>query len=234
MTIRAYHGANYLVNDYYYLTLFEIFAMKKMSVFAGARCLMEDVKARKSQIRRSAFVRRDALSKDERSKKSTAIMERLFDFANFLEARIVLFYMSYGSEVDTEPMVRKALELEKIVALPLVDAKQREIVPFKIDNLDSDIRPGYREIREPIPERCKQVPVQYVNLAIIPGVAFDERGGRIGHGMGVYDRFIPKLDITTRKVALAFECQIVPQIPMEPHDRYTDIIITEKRIIYKI
>ena len=237
MTIRAYHGANYLVNDYYYLTLFGIFAMKKMSVFAGAtgaRCVMEDVKARKSQIRQSAFVRRDALSKDERSKKSTAIMERLFDFANFLEARLVLFYMSYGSEVDTEPMVRKALELEKIVALPLVDAKQREIVPFKIDNLDSDIRPGYRGIREPIPEQCKQIPIQYVNLAIIPGVAFDERGGRIGHGMGVYDRFIPKLDITTRKVALAFECQIVPQIPMEPHDRYTDIIITEERIIYKI
>ena len=52
--------------------------------------------------------------------------------------------------------------------------------------------------------------------------------------MGIYDRFIPRLDITTRKVALAFECQIGPQIPMEPHDRYTDIIITEKRIIYKI
>jgi 5-formyltetrahydrofolate cyclo-ligase len=161
-------------------------------------------------------------------------MERLFDFANFLEARIVLFYMSYNNEVDTEPMVRKALELEKIVALPLVDIKKKEIVPFKIDNLDQDVRPGYRGINEPIPERCKQIPVQYINLAIIPGVAFDERGGRIGHGLGVYDRFIPQLDITTRKVALAFECQIVPQIPMEPHDRYTDIIITEERIVYKI
>ena len=195
---------------------------------------MEDVKARKSEIRRSTFARRDALSKDERSKKSAAIMERLFAFANFLEARIVLFYMSYRSEVDTEPMVRKALELEKIVALPLVDSKKREIVPFRIENLDRDVRPGYRGIREPIPQRCKQIPVPYINLAIIPGVAFDERGGRTGHGMGIYDRFIPQLDITTRKVALAFECQIVPQIPMEAHDRYTDIIITEKRIVYKI
>ena len=195
---------------------------------------MEDVKARKSEIRRSTFARRDDLSKDERSKKSAAIMERLFGFANFLEARIVLFYMSYSSEVGTEPMVRKALELEKIIALPLVDSRKKEIVPFRIENLDRDLRPGYRGIREPIRQRCKQIPVQYVNLAIIPGVAFDERGGRIGHGMGVYDRFIPRLDITTRKVALAFECQIVPQIPMEPHDRYTDIIITEKRIVYKI
>ena len=195
---------------------------------------MEDVRARKSEIRRSTFARRDALSKDKRSKQSAAIMKRLFGFANFLEARIVLFYMSYSSEVDTEPMVRKALELEKIVALPLVDSKKKEIVPFRIENLDRDLRPGYRGIREPIPQRCKQIPVQYINLAIIPGVAFDERGGRIGHGMGIYDRFIPRLDITTRKVALAFECQIVPQIPMESHDRYTDIIITEKRIIYKI
>jgi 5-formyltetrahydrofolate cyclo-ligase len=195
---------------------------------------MEDIKARKSEIRRSTFARRDALSKDKRSKKSAAIMKRLFGFANFLEARIVLFYMSYSSEVDTEPVVRKALELEKIVALPLVDSKKKEIVPFRIENFDRDLRPGYRGIREPIPQRCKQIPVQYINLAIIPGVAFDERGGRIGQGMGIYDRFIPRLDITTRKVALAFECQIGPQIPMEPHDRYTDIIITEKRIIYKI
>ena len=195
---------------------------------------MEEIKAKKTEIRRSGFARRNAVPKEERSEKSAAILERLFDFANFLEARIVLFYMSYGSEVDTEPMIRKALELEKTVALPLVDTRKKQILPFRIENLDRDIRPGYRGIREPIPQRCKQVPVEYINLAIIPGVAFDERGGRIGHGVGVYDRFIPKLDITTRKVALAFECQIVPQIPMEPHDRYTDIIITEKRIIYKI
>ncbi|HID28783.1 MAG TPA: 5-formyltetrahydrofolate cyclo-ligase [Desulfobacterales bacterium] len=195
---------------------------------------MEEIKAKKTEIRRSGFARRNALPKEERAEKSAAIMERLFDFANFLESRIVLFYMNYGSEVDTEPMIRRALELEKTVALPLVDTRKKKILPFRIENLDRDVRPGYRGIREPIPQRCKQIPVEYINLAIIPGVAFDERGGRIGHGVGVYDRFIPKLDITTRKVALAFECQIVAQIPMEPHDRYTDIIITEKRIVYKI
>jgi 5-formyltetrahydrofolate cyclo-ligase len=195
---------------------------------------MEDVKARKSEIRRSTVARRDALSKKQRAEKSAAIMKRLFEFANFLESKIVLFYLSHKSEVDTEPMIHKALALEKIIALPLIDGEKREIIPLKIDNLDRDTQPGYRGIREPISRRCKQIPVQQVNLAIIPGIAFDERGGRIGYGTGFYDRFIPNLDITTRKVALAFECQIVPQIPMEPHDRYTDIIITEKRIVYKI
>jgi 5-formyltetrahydrofolate cyclo-ligase len=62
----------------------------------------------------------------------------------------------------------------------------------------------------------------------------DEKGGRIGSGEGYYDRLIPELSITTRKVALAFEEQIIPQIPIESHDKHIDIIITDKRIIYKI
>ena len=87
---------------------------------------------------------------------------------------------------------------------------------------------------EPDPNRCNVVPIECIDIAIIPGVAFDEKGGRIGTGTGNYDRFIPNLPITTRKVALTFEDQIIPQVQMEAHDKYVDIIITEKRIIYKI
>lgn len=195
---------------------------------------MQDLKAKKSEIRSETLARRDVLSDKERAEKSQAIMKRLFDFANFLEARIVMYYVNSSSEVITEAMIRKTLKYEKIVALPLIDQTKKHIVPLKIDDLDKDILPGYRRIREPIPQRCKVIPVEQINLAIIPGIAFDERGGRIGYGTGFYDKFIPGLDVTTRKVALAFECQIVQQIPMEPHDRYIDIIITEKRIIYKI
>jgi 5-formyltetrahydrofolate cyclo-ligase len=195
---------------------------------------MEDVKARKSEIRRNALAERDALSKKERAEKSAAIMARLFDFANFLEAKIVMFYMSHGSEVGTDKMVRRALEIGKIVALPVVDPEKKDIVPFKVDDLDEDIQEGFKGIREPNIQRCKKIPVGQVNLAIVPAIALDERGGRVGHGTGFYDRFLPELEITTRKVAIAFECQMVQQIPMEPHDRYIDIIITEDRIVYKI
>jgi len=195
---------------------------------------MQDLKERKSVIRRRSGERREGLSDEARAKKSQAIMAYLFEFANFREARTVLFYMNSGSEVATEAMIRKALGHEKFVALPWVDKTEGKIVPLKLDNLDGDVKPGYRGIREPIPQQCKAIPVENIDLAIIPGVAFDERGGRIGHGTGFYDKLIPGLDVTTRKVALAFECQIVSQIPMEPHDRYIDIIITEERIIYKI
>jgi 5-formyltetrahydrofolate cyclo-ligase len=195
---------------------------------------MQDLKEKKSEIRGSALALRDGLTAEERSSKSMEIMERLFDFANFLEAKIVLFYMNAKNEVATEDMIRKAMEYGKGIVLPWVDKKEKQIIPLKIDDLSRDLKPGYQNITEPIPQRCKPMPFEHIDLAIIPGIAFDERGGRIGHGTGFYDRLIPQFHVTTRKVALAFECQIVSQIPMEPHDRYTDIIITEKRIIYKI
>ena len=69
---------------------------------------------------------------------------------------------------------------------------------------------------------------------IIPGLAFDEKGGRVGTGEGYYDRFIPKLSNTTRKVALALDKQIIQQVPMDSHDKHVDIIVTDERIIYKI
>ena len=195
---------------------------------------MQDLKGKKAEIRKDALALRNMLSDEECAQKSKAIMEYLFDFANFLEAKIVLFYINTPREVATDAMIIKSWEYDKVIALPWVNKKKGIIYPFKIDDLDKDIRTGYRGIREPIQKRCKPIPVDYIDLAIIPGVAFDERGGRIGHGTGFYDKFIPGLNTTTRKVALAFECQIVPQIPMEPHDRYIDIIITDKRIIYKI
>ena len=105
---------------------------------------------------------------------------------------------------------------------------------MKIDDINTDLIPGSRGILEPDPSRCNIVPIECIDIAIIPGIAFDEKGGRIGSGDGYYDRLIPNLSITTRKVALSFEEQIVPQVPMESHDKYVDIIITEKRIIYKI
>ncbi len=195
---------------------------------------MQNLKERKNEIRTEVLIKRDKLEEKEHSIKSKQIMERLFGFANFLEAKTVLFYMNFKSEVATDDMIRRAIEHKKAVVLPLVDAKNKNIIPLKIESLDQDVQPGYHGIMEPITKRCKQVPIEYIDLAIVPGIAFDERGGRIGHGTGFYDKFIPKLDATTRKVALAFECQIAAQIPMEPHDRYIDIIITEKRTIYKI
>ena len=195
---------------------------------------MDEIKAAKEQIRKDMAKAVNGLTERQRTEKTRAIEARLFDFANFLEARIVLLYVDSDCEVRTKSILRRASDFNKIVVLPVFDGERRKMTILKVDNLDKDLQSGPRGVLEPNPERCKPVPLNKVDIAIIPGQAFDEKGGRVGSGRGYYDRFIPELPATTRKVALAFEEQILPLIPTESHDRHVDIIITDKRIIYKI
>jgi len=195
---------------------------------------MEEVKETKDDIRNNAAKALAALSNSEVDEKIKRIENRLFEFANFLESNIVLLYINSTSEVNSTEIIKRCFGLKKIIVLPAFDTAKFEMTLMKVDNFDADLTPGPRGILEPDQNRCNAVPIESVDIAIVPGVAFDEKGGRIGSGDGYYDRLIPKLSVTTRKVALTFECQIVPQVQMESHDKHVDIIITEKRIIYKI
>ena len=195
---------------------------------------MKEIIETKDEIRNNIAKTLAALSNKEVAEKTKLIEDRLFEFANFLEANIVLLYINSKSEVNSLEIVKRCFNYNKIVILPAFDTTNYEMKLMKIDSLDADLMLGSRGIMEPDASRCNVVPIECIDIAIIPGVAFDEKGGRIGSGDGYYDRLIPKLSITTRKVALTFECQITPQIHMESHDKHVDIIITEKRIIYKI
>ncbi len=195
---------------------------------------MEELRETKDEIRSNIAKTLSALADSEIEEKATRIENRLFEFANLLEANIVLLYINSTSEVNTLKMIERCLNHKKIVILPAFDTTNHDMKLMKINNIDTDLIPGPRGILEPDLNRCNVVPIECIDIAIIPGIAFDEKGGRIGSGDGYYDRLIPKLSITTRKVALTYENQIIPQVQMESHDRYVDIIITEKRIIYKI
>lgn len=195
---------------------------------------MEEVRAAKEQIRKEVVKILGDVNGKMREEKTRSIENRLFEFANFLEARIALLYVAGDNEVPTQNIVKRSYLYNKIVVLPLFDSERCKVTTFKVDNPDKDLILGGRGVLEPNPARCKPVPIQRIDIAVIPGLAFDEKGVRIGTGQGFYDRFIPELSATTRKVALAFEEQIIPQAPTEPHDKHVDIIITDKRIIYKI
>ena len=195
---------------------------------------MEEIQIVKSQIREEIAEKFAALSANEIAEKTKAIENRLFDFANFLESKITLLYVNNEHEVRTENILKRAYSYNKIVVLPVYNTENFEMELKKVDNLEKDLNPGPRDILQPDESRCKVVPIDKIDIAIIPAVALDEKGGRIGSGKGYYDRLIPRLAITTRKVALAFEEQIIPQVPIESHDKHVDIIITENRVIYKI
>ncbi len=195
---------------------------------------MEEIQKTKDEIRNEIAAMLKSLSEKDIADITHGIENQLFEFANFREARIALLYVNNPSEVSTHNILRRCFDYNKILVLPLINSNDQDFKLFKIDNLNTDLKPGPNGILEPDIHRCKAVPIECIDIAIIPGVAFDEKGGRIGSGDGYYDRLIPKLPITTRKVSLAFDSQILPQVPTESHDKYVDIIITEKRIIYKI
>ena len=195
---------------------------------------MEEIAAAKIQIREDITQIIAELAESDIAKKVKSIEDRLFEFANFLEAKIALLYVSGDIEVQTKNIIKRAYSYNKIVVLPAFDPKTFEMELMKVDKFAQELKPGPRGVPEPNAAHYKIVPIDRIDIAIIPGIAFDEKGGRIGTGRGYYDRLIPNLAVTTRKVALTLEEQIIPQVPMESHDKHVDIIITDKRIIYKI
>ena len=195
---------------------------------------MEEIREAKSEMRRNMVETIEKLSEEEVVARTAAIESRLFEFANFLEATIVLLYVNTPGEIATERIIRKCYDFGKMVILPTFNAETGGVTLMKVDNPDTDLVPGSRGVLEPDGDKCKVVPIECIDIAIIPGIAFDEKGSRLGTGEGYYDRLIPDLPVTTRKVALTIEPQMALQVPMESHDKHVDIIITDERIIYKI
>ena len=195
---------------------------------------MEDVKDKKREVIHEIIEKIESLSEEERKKRQDDVEERLFDFANFIEAKIALLYLRRRSEVDTESIIKRSLQKGKKVVLPLIDKEKNRTTLYKIENMKEDLRMGPNGTLEPDPDRCKAVPPDQIDIAIVPGLAFDEKGGRIGIVDNFYDRFISRLPMTTRKVAIAFEEQVISQVPADSRNKFIDIIITDKRTIYKI
>ena len=195
---------------------------------------MEDIKEKKQALREQMTSSLEALSKEILEKKNMVVAEKLFNFANFLEAKIALLYLHNNWEIDSERIIKQALEMHKIVVLPLINRDKPKVALYKIDAPEKDIIQDSEGHLLPDVGHCKKVPIDCIDIAIVPGLAFDEKGGRIGTGDSYYDHLIPRLPVTTRKVAVALEEQVVSLVPMESHDKYVDIIITDSRVIYKI
>lgn len=183
----------------------------------------------KEHIRRRAFELRRA--ETDRQGKSLAICDRLFELDEFRSSQVVLFYANTGTEVETTNHIAKARSLGKQIALPYCVGN--EIRLADVQGLE-DLEPGAFDILEPRHEIRRDETISRdaasIDLVLVPGVAFDMRGGRLGRGQGYYDRFLSRMGDSSLRIALAFECQIFDQIPMSAHDMYVDVIVTERKI----
>lgn len=182
----------------------------------------------KKEIREEYRSIRGKIPAEAREKAAEKIAERLFGEAAYRTARFIYCYASFGDEADTGRIIAEALRSGKRVALPRVRGKRR--MEFCFINSPADLKPGFLGIREPGPW-CRKAPEpDEETLVLMPGVAFDRSGGRIGYSGGYYDAYLAG---NTRcvKAALAYSVQIASEVPSDPEDVKTDMIITEKEMI---
>lgn len=175
--------------------------------------------------------RRDSLSTEERINLSRNICNNLLQLNEFERAKIIHFFMTTKSEVITEEAVRRSLFLGKDVVVPVVDKTHRRIILSKLSDYDNELGMKDHGIHEPKTEFIRHVNLCDVDLMVLPGVAFDKSGHRLGYGAGYYDRLLEDRHTRPFLAALAFELQIVDMIPVEGHDVKVDIIVTEERVI---
>lgn len=181
--------------------------------------------ATKTDIRRQILEKRSSLNKTEVMENSRLIKERLFSLPDFKNAKTLMFYASKDNEVFTHQMIKEALK-EKTVVLPIMDRENMKIVVSKITSFEQ-LKPSALNILEP--EQATEIDPATIELVIVPGVAFDMEKNRIGYGSGCYDVFLKTLK--AKKIALAYDMQVLKKLPFHSHDVKVDIIITEKQII---
>jgi 5-formyltetrahydrofolate cyclo-ligase len=189
-----------------------------------------DFRTRKQELREKAHANRNAqLNKDELSKQ---ICDKFMALPEYSTARTVMFYIDVRSEVRTRQALPDALKSGKRIIVPWCNEKG-ELELFPLTSMD-ELAVGMYKILEPKPELRKlpekQIAAVDLDLVMVPGVAFDRRGGRMGHGKGYYDKLLQHARADTPLIALAFECQLFPEIPTVAHDIFMDKIITETAI----
>jgi 5-formyltetrahydrofolate cyclo-ligase len=184
----------------------------------------------KRALREQVLAARDAFAAPLRARAAEAIAERIGHLPSFTAAHIVLLTLAFKSEWNTLPLVHAALTAGKIVVLPRVDIDARMLGLRAIRDPVADIAAGYQGIPEP-GLHCPTVAPDMIDWVLVPGVAFDAAGRRLGYGGGFYDRLLPLLVAGTARVAGAFDLQIVPRVPAAPHDLAVHAVATETRTI---
>ena len=188
---------------------------------------VKDLRAEKKALRSKIIAARRKLTDNYRQRASNRMMTVFCALPDFKEPRKVLCYASMADEVQIRPLMEKWLSLGVTVALPKITGNgQMEAMSFT--DFDSLVEGEYG-ILTPDPEKGKIIPPEELDLIIVPGIAFDTRGERLGKGGGFYDAYLARAT-KAKRIALAFSCQLVAKIPMEAHDVLVHKIITEQGI----
>ncbi len=189
-------------------------------------CGQMNFQTQKQILRTEIRQRRVTLS--DKEARNLKIHSNTISLTEMQSAERVMVYVGYRSEVSTKPLISQLLSAQKTVFVPWCDEDELQL--FRLESLD-DLQPGAFSIPEPIDElrvmKDRQGKPADLDVVVLPGIAFDRQGGRLGQGKGYYDRLLADVSSKCTLIGLAFDVQLVEEVPMEPHDVRLDILITE-------
>lgn len=182
----------------------------------------------KAGVRRRALAERDRLPPEARAVAAAAVARRIVDLVEWHDARTLGLYVAIGSEVPTRPLLEAALASGKRVAVPRTLVAEHAIALHEVESLD-ELAPGAFRVPEPDPRVHADVAREDVDVVVVPGVAFDATGHRLGYGRGYFDRFLD--GFRGLKVGVTYDALVADALPAEAHDVRMDVLVTERRVI---
>lgn len=184
----------------------------------------------KAQIRRRLLELRDRISDTEMLAAVASVREHVRAWAPYRDASCICAYVAVRREMPTAGLILRALENGKTVIAPKVFGKELRF--FRIKNLTDDFSRGAFGVLEPN-EDCEEILPSRADVCLVPGVVFDEKGNRYGYGKGYYDRFLRALPPAIPTLGLAYDCQVLPEIPAAPFDVPVQYLVTPNRGVFK-
>jgi len=188
----------------------------------------EDIVLEKNKIRSIIKNLLDNMSFQDHKLKSIIVTDSLLNSEEYISANTIFVYYPFRKEIDTRLIIKDALVKNKKIILPKVYGSELRI--FFVNDESKDLKRSSYDILEPDDSVCREAPLDSIDLVIVPGLCFDLNFNRLGYGGGFYDKILGKFSIRVKKIALAFDLQILDNIPSCPHDQKVDIIITESNI----
>lgn len=192
--------------------------------------MSSDMNKSKSEMRAYLKQQLQGLSEDELRVKSDNACEHLTNSACFKAADIVMIYLPIRREVDITKIALRGWQMGKLICVPLVSWEHKHMIPVQIKSLDDpmkQVRHGVREPANGIP-----LPIEDIDLVVVPGLGFDQSGRRIGRGGGFYDRFLSQRNFKGISCGIGFSDQIVEEVPVSDNDVWLKMLVTDAGVNY--
>lgn len=184
----------------------------------------------KNILRKNLISKRNSLTSSSVYNLSNSITDNVLSVKKYLDAKCIFIYLDFNNEVKTNKIIQHALNMNKRVFVPICNVKTKQLITAEIKDFNH-LQPNKYGILEPKEQFLYIVNRELIDLAIVPGIAFDSLGNRLGFGAGYYDRFFSSTSKNIYKIAIAYSFQVIEELEAEAHDVPMDTIITENKII---